>query len=98
MLTPEGGVKVVVENFERLFVSSVEDDFDGILKVDRHLVRLKIILGLLGETVLGPHLLALKAENAPWLDLARFRLLVFSVGFLRSSVRFITWLVRHRLQ
>lgn len=44
---------LVGQNVEWLFFSSVEDDFDGILQVDAHLVALEVLLRFHGEPILS---------------------------------------------
>ena len=64
MFTPKGCIEVLIEQVKGSFIASFKDDFDGILQIDAHFIRLEIVLGPLAEAVLRPLLLAFQTEDA----------------------------------
>ena len=65
MLTSQRRVEVLVQEIEWLLISPFQNDFDRILHVNAHLVRFKVVLSFLVESVLGGLLLALETVDAP---------------------------------
>lgn len=53
MLTFEGSIEVLIEKVKRPFISSFKNNFDSILKVNAHLIGLKIVRRFLVKTILG---------------------------------------------
>ena len=64
MLASQRRIEVLVKEVEWALISPLEDDLDGVLEVNAHLVGLQILLRLLPESILGSLLLALDAEDA----------------------------------
>jgi len=65
VLTSQRCVEVLVQKVKWLLISSFQNDLDRILHVNAHLVRLKVVLSFLVESVLRSLLLALETEDAP---------------------------------
>lgn len=51
VFTLQGRIEVLVQQVQGFFILAIEDDLDSVLKVDLHLVELKVVGGLLGVTV-----------------------------------------------
>ena len=63
VFTLESGVEVFIKKVKGLIVSSVEDDFYGVLQVDRHLLIVKIVPCFLSEAFFCAGCFALYREN-----------------------------------
>ena len=87
VLTSQRRVEVLVQEVERLLISSFQNDFNRILHVNAHLVRFKVVLRFLVESVLGGLLLALETEDAPsrWQVSGLFGFSLFGCGIILQS-------------
>lgn len=64
MFSFEGGVEVLVKKINGFFISSIENDFDGILQVNADFVGFQVVLRFDCESVSCLLLLAFQTENA----------------------------------
>lgn len=64
VLATQCRIEVLVEEVEGAFVTSLKDDLDGVLQVDRHFVRLEVVLCALAEPILRALVLAFQTEEA----------------------------------
>ena len=73
VLTPKRCIEVFIEKVQGPFITSFKDDFDGVLQIDAHFIRLEIVLSSLAEAVLRPLLLAFQTEDAARWRRRRYR-------------------------